>query len=401
MSLFSKTQGQSTLIFGKKPLTCVSCGLYKNANSPKMKPTGNFKKQIMLIGTAPSYYDDRDGVHWSDKYGQYLKKALKDIGVDLFDDCISINAINCHPGDKEPSPHEIGCCRRIVMKAIDNYQPKVIIALGTYALTTLIGHRWKKDLNTIEKWRGFVIPDQDLKAWVCPVYAPDFIIKNDAVADVLFRNDLLKIKAVISKPWQRLKKYEIDYITDLSVLDTITSSLVAIDYETTGIKPHAPGHQIVCVSIADTPDHAYVFMMPKSKKKRAPFIRLLANVFIAKTGQNIKFEETWSTIILGQSIANWEFDTQLASHQLDSRDGVTGLKFQTYINFGVIDYTSEVDEYLRSNDESGNAFNKVLELVQSAEGAKSLMKYCAQDTIYQYRLALIQIEKLNYTYLPF
>ena len=143
-------------------------------------------------------------------------------------------------------------------------------------------------------------------------------------------------------------------------------------------------------------DECFVFMMPKNKKGRQPFIDLLANRSIGKMAHNMKFEETWSVVRLRQPVANWEWDSMLASHVLDNRPGICSLKFQTYINFGIIDYESEVSPYLKSASKDGNALNRIFEADES-----KLMEYCALDSVYEYRLAMKQIEIMRYDFLPF
>jgi hypothetical protein len=132
-------------------------------------------------------------------------------------------------------------------------------------------------------------------------------------------------------------------------------------------------------------------MIPHSREERKPFINLLANSQIGKIAQNMKFEESWSVVRLKQSVNNWIWDTMLAAHILDNRPGVTGLKFQVYTQFGVVDYSSEVESYLQSVDEtSANSINRIMELVNDKQGKEKLLKYCALDSIFEYRLSKIQ-----------
>jgi len=80
---------------------------------------------------------------------------------------------------------------------------------------------------------------------------------------------------------------------------------------------------------------------------------------------------------------------------------VTGLKFQTYVNFGVVDYASEVAPYLQAKDNNGNAINRIMELVGMPGGKEKLLEYCGLDAVYEYRLAMIQQKVMNYNFLPF
>jgi len=71
-----------------KTYSCASCGLYKNALSPKMKSYGAFKKEILNIGEAPGEVEDKRGMPWQGKTGRLLKKTYRRLGVDLFEDCL-------------------------------------------------------------------------------------------------------------------------------------------------------------------------------------------------------------------------------------------------------------------------------------------------------------------------
>jgi len=87
---------------------------------------------------------------------------------------------------------------------------------------------------------------------------------------------------------------------------------------------------------------------------------------------------------------------------LDNRSGITSLKFQTYVNFGVADYASGVYPYLVGSDyKNANSFNRVTELAETEQGRFKLMQYCGLDTVYEYRLAMKQIQEMDYSFLPF
>jgi DNA polymerase len=403
---FSPDQTKSKTRPDGKVYSCAACGLYKGALSPKMKPFGNFKKKIMNIGEAPGEVEDERGKQWQGKTGQLLRKTYQELGIDLFDDCININTVNCRPkgtkGNRPPTPHEINCCRRIVMKAIEYHQPHIIVLLGGSAIQSIIGYRWKKDLGGVYKWRGWTIPDRDFDTWIIPTFHPSYVERSDAEEVMtIWKQDL---KKVVEKSEEDLPKYykpRIKIIEDLSPLNDIKADRVAFDYETTGIKPHAKGHRIICASIAYTPNHAYSFMIPKTRKECKPLLDLLANPFIGKMAHNMKYENLWSIFRMRQPVINWEWDSIIAAHQLDNRRGVTSLKFQTYVNFGIVDYASGVKPYLESGSKDGNAHNRIMELISKPGGAKQLLTYCGYDSVYEYRLAALQQEAMDYDFLPF
>lgn len=403
---FTVKQTQSITRPDGKVYSCASCGLYKNAKSPKMKPFGRFEKSILIIGTAPTEIEDRRNEYWLDKSGRLLKQTLADFGIDIERDCLCTNAVNCLPLDsneelRNPTSFEISCCRRSLIKLVEEMQPKLILLAGNQAVEAMLGNRWKRDMGNIDKWYGWTIPDQDYKCWVCPIFHPKQIEASEKEALTVWRNNIEEVLKKLDEPLPKYSKPKIEIIEDLSVLRSIQSDTIAFDYETTGIKPHAPGHRVICASVADSEDHVFVFMMPPTKKERQPFLDLLANPMVNKMAHNMKYEDTWSREKLKQQVKGWLWDSMIAAHILDNRPGVTGLKFQTYVNFGVVDYSSEVDPYLQSTSKDGNAINKIQDLYNVSGGMEKLMHYCALDSIYQYRLATLQMERIGYDTLPF
>jgi len=403
---FSKEEIKTDRFYGKT-LTCASCGLYKTCRSPKMKPYGNFRKGILNVGESPGIEEDKTGKPWQGKTGKLLQRVYRKFGIDLFDDCLNINAVSCRAVDKNgnnrtPTNHEIDCCRKRVLSTIRKYDPKVVVLLGGSALYSVVGYRWRGSLGGINKWRGFHIPDEEFGAWVCPVFHPSYVERSEKHVTTIWENDLQNMIGLLDVALPRQKKPEIEFIEDLSVLKEIKSDRIAFDYETTGKKPQAVGHRIVCVSVADTPDHAFVFMMPKSKKERQPFIDLLINPDIKKMAHNMKFEDTWTTEKLRVRVKGWDWDSMIAAHIVDNRSGITGLKFQTYINIGISGYDEEISPYLSADGERGaNSMNRVMELTKTQSGREKLMTYCALDSIYEYRLAMIQQRLIRIDHLPF
>jgi len=394
----------------KESLSCLSCGLRDQDHivHGKIEPYGLGKKGILVIGEAPGSVENKRGLPWQGQTGRLLQRTMAKLGIDLFEDCVSVNAVNCQPYKlRAPKPFEIDCCRAVMVEdAIDavNYPhgPKVIILLGTVAIQSFLSPRWPSDLGGIMKWRGFTIPDRDYGCWVVPAYHPSYVSRIDSrEANTVWEQDLARAIACADKPFPKFPEPSIQYIEDLDVLNSFHElPEIAFDYETTGLKSHKKGHRIVCASIAVGPSLVYAFMLPPTKAERKPFIDLLMDHKVGKMAHNMKFELAWTQNRLRTEVQNWQWDSMLAAHIIDNRSGTTGLKFQTYVNFGVIDYSSEITPYLRS-DGTGNGFNKIMDLVEEEGGKEKLLKYCALDSHYEYNLAKSQMELLGYSYLPF
>ena len=395
---FSKEQFQQSGV--SKKTSCISCGLFKQCNSPKITPKGEGKLRIMNIAEFPSHADDLENNFFLGK-ARILKRLYSKYGIDMDEDCINIAALRCHP--EEIIPKKMGryleSCRKYVFQAIEKYQPHVIVLFGNYALQSVIGHRWKRDLGTINKWRGFVIPDQQIKAFICPTFSPAFIYDQEPYYESIFEADIKRISEVVHKQFPVYKEPQIEIVKSLKVLDSIKSGSAAFDYETTGIKPYNAGHKIVCASVAPSADHAYVFMMPEEKKKQNPFLRFVKNQNVNKIAYNMKFEDNWTNVILKRKVASWRWDGQIASHLIDNRPDITSLKFQTYVTFGIIDYDSEISPFLKAKD--ANSMNKLIEYIKNPDNAKKVMHYCGMDSVLTYRLMEVQTGILGYDFLPF
>jgi len=400
---FSNLQIKSRTNLNGRSLSCPSCGLYRHVLSPRMEPFGKFKKRILNVGEAPGEIEDEKGEQWQGRVGRTLKRIYRQLGVDLFEDCLNINAVNCRPMTKRgtnrtPTSREIACCRKRVLNVIEQYKPHVIVCLGNSAIECLIGHRWKRNLGGVTKWRGWVIPDRDFQAWVCPTFHPSYVERMDSRdINTIWKQDLKKTLSMLTVPFPKFPNEE----NQVEIIDSPDSlepfpKLVSFDYETTGLKPHARGHRIVCASIAYNENYAVSFMMPSTPSIRKRFMQLLKAKHIGKMAHNIKFEETWSTIRLRQSVENWRWDSMLASHVLDNRPGITGLKFQTYVNFGVVDYDGNIASYLKAkNEKNGNSLNRIDELIKSTNGRKKLLTYCGLDSLFEYKLAIKQMQEIG------
>ncbi len=390
---FTKKETESKTRPDGKTYSCVSCGLIKGCKTPKMTVSGNFKKGILNIGSIPSRIEDNRGKPFQNKSAKLLETIYKKVGIDLHEDCLNTYSVNCF-SKNNPTIYQIDCCRKSILKLIKKHKPKIIVLFGDYALYSIIGNRWKKDLGKIEKWRGWQIPDQELKAWVCPVFDPDYVLQAKAdVEEVIFAQDLKKITELVSTTFKEYKKPKIMYLKEkeLNILDSIKNKDIAFDYETTGLKPQAKGHRIVCASVAVDENNVFAFMIPKNRAAKKPWISLLKRKSVGKIAQNMKYEDTWTLERLRTKIINWVWDTMQASHIIDNRKGITGLKFQTYVQFGIVNYDSEVTPYLRSKEENNsNAINQIHKLLEKPNGKKLLLKYCALDSINTYRLFQLQ-----------
>ena len=380
-----------------KIYSCISCGLYKNAKTPRMSFTGNGKKRILNISATLDKYEDQKGKHWLNLQGRNLKAKYASLGIDLHEDCWNVSAVACFNGKTKVTPYHMSCCRNILLNTIKKLKPHIIVCFGERALKTLIGHKINKFSADMDIWRGWTIPDRDLKAFLCPVFSPKYVVEEDLKeVHTIWEQDLVRAVGMLKKPFPAIEDdtSKIQIVDDLRVLESIKDGSYAVnDIETTGLKPHRKGHKIVSVSICDG-NNTYAFLtLDKTRRELKPFTDILKNPKIGKIAQNMKYEDTWYKVRWKIDVKNWGFDTLIASHILDNRKGITGLKFQVYVRFGVSDYDSTVSPYLESGSKNNNDFNRVLELVKI--NPYDLLLYGGLDSYYTDKLAQLQMKEMG------
>lgn len=113
--------------------SCTRCDLYQRATHgvPGM---GNAQAEVMLIGEAPSAYDDKRGVPFSGPTGPFLDELLA--LAQLHRGEIYLTNIVKHwvSEGRSPLPAEIAACAPYLTRQIEVVNPLLICTLGRFAL---------------------------------------------------------------------------------------------------------------------------------------------------------------------------------------------------------------------------------------------------------------------------
>ncbi len=399
---------QSTIASRPRPTTiprCGACGLSKHCNSPKMEPYGDGKKGIFILAEAPGREEDKRGIPFVGNSGEYLKKLFRKYGVDLDRDCLRTNAVICRPKDnRNPTDTEIESCRPNVLKVIKQFNPKVILLFGGYAVKSLLSHTWQADkIGTIGKWVGWQIPDQALNAWICPTWHPAFVIRDETpkVYETWFERHLQWAleksleKAKAGRPWlQGMPDYadkigiEVDpkrAATQIRDVVECCKYPVSFDYETNMLKPDADEARIVSASvcIGKMGTIAYPWV-GEAITATGELLRSKVPKWIA----NAKFEDRWTRKEFGHRIRNVAWDTMQSAHVLDNRPGVTSVSFQAYVRLGQKPWDEHIKPYLKSRD--GTGMNRIDEI-----DIRDLLLYNGYDAAVEYEIAKRQMAEMG------
>jgi len=116
---------------------CHKCPLAKTRMNVVFG-VGNESAELMLVGEAPGYYEDRQGEPFVGAAGHLLDELLGSIGLRREEIYIA-NVLKCRPPqNRDPLPEEIEVCKPFLLKQIEIIKPKVICTLGNFATRVLL-----------------------------------------------------------------------------------------------------------------------------------------------------------------------------------------------------------------------------------------------------------------------
>ena len=113
--------------------TCERCDLHVGARN-SAPGSGAAPAEVMLIGEAPSAYDDRSGRPFSGPSGVFLDELLAAAGMSRAQIYLT-NVVKHHPQEsRELRPDEVNACAGYLTREIVAVNPIVIVTLGRAAL---------------------------------------------------------------------------------------------------------------------------------------------------------------------------------------------------------------------------------------------------------------------------
>jgi uracil-DNA glycosylase len=101
--------------------------------------SGDPNADLMFVGEAPGFHEDKQGVPFVGAAGKLLDQLLTGIGLTRADVYVA-NVIKCRPpGNRDPLPEEIEACEAHLWRQIELIQPRVVATLGNFATKLLSG----------------------------------------------------------------------------------------------------------------------------------------------------------------------------------------------------------------------------------------------------------------------
>lgn len=174
--------------------TCTRCRLAQG-RTQVVYGVGDPNADLMFIGEAPGFHEDKQGEPFVGAAGQLLNELLNEIDVPRHEVYIN-NVILCRPpGNRDPYPDELEACKPWLDERIAIIDPSVVVTLGNWATRYILGKQ-----VSISRVRGQRFP------WngriVIPTYHPAAVLHGGGQASsqmASLRTDFQEIRRALDQ----------------------------------------------------------------------------------------------------------------------------------------------------------------------------------------------------------
>ncbi len=168
---------------------CTRCKLH-GGRTHLVFGVGRPDADLMFVGEAPGRDEDRQGEPFVGRAGQLLTKIIEAIDLRREDVYIA-NVIKCRPPqNRNPERDEVETCRPFLFAQIDAVAPRVVVALGSFAVRTLLDD----ERLPISRARGRVYACRGAK--LIPTFHPAFLLRSpDRKRDVW--EDMKRVRSLL------------------------------------------------------------------------------------------------------------------------------------------------------------------------------------------------------------
>jgi len=177
---------------------CTLCELYRS-RTQGVPGNGNPEAEIMFIGEAPGWHEDKQGLPFVGAAGQFLNEMLESIGLTRSEVFVTNIVKSRPPGNRDPLPDEIAACSVYLDAQIAAIKPKVIVTLGRFSMARWFpGERISRIHGQARKFGPFV---------VVPMYHPAAAL-HQASLRATVEADMSKLPRIIDEARQNAKAEE-------------------------------------------------------------------------------------------------------------------------------------------------------------------------------------------------
>jgi DNA polymerase len=174
--------------------TCRRCRLAEG-RTQVVYGVGDPNADLMFIGEAPGFHEDKQGEPFVGAAGQLLNQLLSEIEVPR--EAVYINnVILCRPpGNRDPLPDELEACQPWLDERVAIIDPAVVVTLGNWATRYILGRQ-----ISISRVRGQRFPWNGRT--VIPTFHPAAVLHGGGQASsqmTALRADFQEIRAALAE----------------------------------------------------------------------------------------------------------------------------------------------------------------------------------------------------------
>ena len=133
--------------------------------------SGSPSAELVFVGEAPGFDEDRQGLPFVGRAGQLLTKIIESINLKR-EDVYICNVLKCRPPEnRNPEPDEVAACNPFLKKQLAAIRPKIVCCLGTFAAQTVL-----QTTTPISKMRGKFFDVDGIR--VIATFHPAYLLRN-------------------------------------------------------------------------------------------------------------------------------------------------------------------------------------------------------------------------------
>jgi uracil-DNA glycosylase family 4 len=173
---------------------CTKCGLAKG-RTQVVFGVGNADADVMFIGEAPGFHEDKQGEPFVGAAGQLLTRMLDEVLGVAREGVYIANVIKCRPpGNRDPQEDEVESCTPWLVEQVSLIQPRVIVTLGNFATKFVL-----QTAQGITRMRGRAYPWHGRT--VVPTFHPAAILRGGGESSrqfLEFRDDFQLVRETLA-----------------------------------------------------------------------------------------------------------------------------------------------------------------------------------------------------------
>jgi DNA polymerase len=117
---------------------CTECPLHRGRKK-SVPGVGDPRAEWLFVGEGPGAEEDAKGEPFVGQAGRLLDNMLGALGLARGENVYIANCVKCRPpGNRTPEPAEIEACRPYLDRQVALIRPRLVVALGKSAATTLL-----------------------------------------------------------------------------------------------------------------------------------------------------------------------------------------------------------------------------------------------------------------------